>query len=530
MHAKGDRSRIDHLAARLRRGPDLQFLAKAGEVDQLAALGRSVAAAAPPSTGPSVLVLALRYMPDHLAYETVMAHALRMRGARVTLLNCGGGMPICEVGFAARAWPRPCDRCAAHTDRTVAGSTLDQLRLADNLPWGGDGRRAPAAGDPDPAALALASISIPWFLRAADPTSVPDAAPATEAFQVAVQGVAAAAERILDQVQPEIVVMLNGLFAAERTIREVALARGIRVVTYEISPRGGHLVFSQGIPAPEYDTTDLWLEVRDRPLTAAQESALDAQLLGRATGATAHETYFDAPRESLDELDLPPDTRVISLFTNMSWDSACIDHDVAYPSMLDWMADAVRAVDAVDDAVLVIRVHPAEERWGTRERAYDGLVARIGDMPANVRFVGPNQALSSYALAQASDLVLTYTTTVGLEAAACGVPVAVAGATHYRGRGFTHDLLEHDDLVRVVRSVRAPLTDEERDLARRYAFAFFFRAMLPLPPVQTAKGHVVSLPGDASEIAAGADPHVDWIIDRILDGGPFPLPEELAVR
>jgi hypothetical protein len=54
--------------------------------------------------------------------------------------------------------------------------------------------------------------------------------------------------------------------------------------------------------------------------------------------------------------------------------------------------------------------------------------------------------------------------------------------------------------------------------------------MLPLPPVQTAKGHVVSLPADASAIAAGADPHVDWIIDRILDGGPFHLPEELAVR
>ena len=39
-----------------------------------------------------------------------------------------------------------------------------------------------------------------------------------------------------------------------------------------------------------------------------------------------------------------------------------------------------------------------------------------------------------------SDLALVYTTTVGLEAANLGIPVAVAGATHYRGRGFTHDV------------------------------------------------------------------------------------------
>ena len=36
--------------------------------------------------------------------------------------------------------------------------------------------------------------------------------------------------------------------------------------------------------------------------------------------------------------------------------------------------------------------------------------------------------------------MLCYTTTVGLEAAVRGIPVAVAGETHYRGRGFTSDI------------------------------------------------------------------------------------------
>jgi hypothetical protein len=505
------------------------FLARAGDLDALQALGASVARWAPPVVGPRVLVLSLRYMPDHVAYETVLAQALRMRGAEVTLLNCAGGMPICEVGWARRAAPRPCDRCGFHTDRSVAATGLEQQRLADTLPWGGDPRRAPSGHDLDEQARALASISIPWFLRAADPASVPESADATADFQATVRGVAVAVERVLDAVRPEIVVMLNGLFAAERVMREAAMARGIRVVTYEIAPRVQHLVFSQDRPAPEYDTSAIWAAVRDLPLTPSQEQALDAQLHGRVAGETSHETYFTAPRDDLGELAIPASARIISLFTNLSWDSACLEHDIAYPSMLDWMAGAVRAMKGVEDAVLVLRVHPAEERWATRERAEDGLRARVGPLPDNVRFVGPAQPLSTYALAQASDLVLTYTTTVGLEAAVRGVQVAVAGETHYRGRGFTIDLSDHSDLVAAVRSPHGPLDPARRELARRYAFTFFFRSMLPFPPVHVTAGRVTRMARSAEQLASGADPHLDWIVDRVLDGKPFALPDDLAL-
>ena len=68
------------------------------------------------------------------------------------------------------------------------------------------------------------------------------------------------------------------------------------------------------------------------------------------------------------------------------------------------------------------------------------LATRLGRLPANVILVPPDQPLSSYGLLAVSDLVLGYTTTVGLEAAVRGIPVAVAAETHYRGRGFTTDI------------------------------------------------------------------------------------------
>lgn len=532
MHVRSTPGPVDRALALLRRRPDRWFLRGVSGRAALAELAADVGRVAPPATGPRVLVLALRYMPDHLAYETVIAQALRMRGADVTLLTCGGGMPICEVGWGREGFPRPCDRCGWQTDQVARRSGIRVLRLADTLPWGRDPRAAPVDGTGEDS-RALASVSAPWFLRAADPAAVPEGARAVRDFEVTVDGVLRAADTVLDDVRPDAVFMLNGLFAAERAIATRARARGLRVATYEIAPRAGMLVFSQDRPAPDYDTDAAWTDARDLPLTPEQDAALDAQLLGRVAGDTSHERYFDAPEDDTAvlrrELGIPDGSRVVSLFTNLSWDSACIDHDVAYPSMLDWMAGAVRAAEAQPDITLVIRVHPAELRWGTRERAEDGLRERVGDLPANVRFVGPGEALSSYALLELSDLVLAYTTTVGLEAAVRAIPVAVAGETHYRGRGFTTDLASHDDLVAAVAAPARRLSAGEVALARRYAFTFFFRSMLPLPPVSVTAGHVTSVATDAGALAPGADPYVDWICDRLLDGGRFTLPDPLAL-
>jgi hypothetical protein len=533
MHARGDTGVLDQAAALLRRRPDRRFLRRAGRLEELGTLSRDVDAVAPLASGARVLVLSLRYMPDHVAYEQVIAQALRLRGADVRLLTCGGGMPICEVGWARRGWPRPCDRCGWHTDQAISAAGLPAQRLADTLPWGRDARTAPTEPAGDPTTQRLADVSAPWFLRAADPASVPGSAPAIADFEVAVDGVRAAARRVLDAVRPDFVFMLNGLFAAERAVAEEARARGLRVATYEIAPRAGRLVFSQDAPAPEYDTGEAWEHARGLALDDAQAAALDVELLGRVAGRTSHERYFDAPEDDLaalrSELELSAETRIVSLFTNLSWDSACIGHDIAYTSMLDWMAGAVRAVAPLHDAALVIRVHPAEERWGTLERAEDGLRARVNELPGNVRIVGPAQPLSSYAIAELSDLVLTYTTTLGLESAVRGRRVAVAGETHYRGRGFTIDLDSHDDLVAALRAPSGPLPDEQCELARRYAFTFFFRTMLPLPPVEVQAGHVTRMPTRAAELVPGADPYVDFICDRLLDGGSFTLPDALVL-
>ena len=127
-----------------------------------------------------------------------------------------------------------------------------------------------------------------------------------------------------------------------------------------------------------------------------------------------------------------------------------------------------------------------------------------------------------------SKLVLAYTTTVGLEAAVRGIPVAVAAHTHYRGRGFTTDIANRADLERVIAAPPA-MTAEQVELARRYAFAFFFRLMIPFRQVVSEGGQLTHIPVSADDLMPGRDPLLDFVCDRILGGGDFHLPPELAL-
>jgi hypothetical protein len=525
---------IDRIISPFRRPLDRAWYVKSGRLRELERLGESASNSHGPVLGKRVLVLTLRMWTHHAAYEAVIAQALRLRGADVAMLTCGGGQPICEVGWGRRNDPRPCDRCGYFTDRAVRGGRFPLLRLADEFPWGRRPGRAPAEVDgahgASPPGAALASEA--WFVRSADIERTPDGPAVARDFDVAVAGVERAFGRILDRFEPDVVVALNGLFAAERAVRAVAAGRGVRVVTYEVAPRKDALVFGEAAPAPEMRMDELAEDQCSRPLLETESAALDALLAARVGGTGAHESYFEPQEHSAHairaSLGVTPQTKIISAFTNLVWDTALFGNEVGFESQFAWLACAAESVRGRDDAVLVVRVHPAESRWGTAQPAEAELAARVGELPSNVVVVRPDDSLSSYGLLEVSALALTYTTTVGLEAAVRGVPVAVAAKTHYRGRGFTTDIAGPVDLERAIADPPA-MTADQVELARRYAFAFFFRRMIPFTLVRSVEGRLAPLPTSADELLPGQDPYLDFICDRILSGGDFVLPSELAL-
>ncbi len=302
---------LDRALARARRPLDRAYERRALPLASMAELSADVGArlSRPPrARGPRILVASLRGWSTHNAYELLIAQALRLRGAQVALLTCGGGMPACELGWGRRAHPRPCDRCAWLTGRVVDVAGLRHYALGELLPWGADARRAPAQapgeGAVDP--YATSAISVVSLLKSTELEHVAGAREIVEDFAVAAGGVERAAGVILDEFAPTIVFMLNGLFAAERVIRELARAREIRCPTYELAPRGGTLVLSQSDAAPDYNVDRLWASVRDRPLEERQRAEVLALLNDRARGIGAHESYYEQTESDHDRLRRQP--------------------------------------------------------------------------------------------------------------------------------------------------------------------------------------------------------------------------------
>ncbi len=153
--------------------------------------------------------------------------------------------------------------------------------------------------------------------------------------------------------------------------------------------------------------------------------------------------------------------------------------------MEEWIVRTVQYFAGVPEIQLVIRIHPGEVL--THGTSMEDVVRNVlPELPENIRLIGPREEINTYDVMEIADFGLVYTTTVGLEMAMSGIPVVVAGNTHYRARGFTLDPDSWVNYYKILKPlVDAPakfrLTKEQTELAWRYAYNFFFEYPLPFP-------------------------------------------------
>ncbi len=176
---------------------------------------------------------------------------------------------------------------------------------------------------------------------------------------------------------------------------------------------------------------------------------------------------------------------VVLLATNVLGDSLTLGREIFSQSMEEWLERTLQYFAGKSEAQLVIRVHPGEVLIHGQSMA-DVIDRVLPSLPEHIHVIGPEEKVNTYDLIAAADLGLVYTTTVGLEMAMSGVPVIVAGETHYRNRGFT---LDPEGWVRYYKTIKAVLEEptlyrmekEQIDLAWAYAYRFFFDFPFPYP-------------------------------------------------
>lgn len=291
--------------------------------------------------------------------------------------------------------------------------------------------------------------------------------------------------------RPDVVIVPNGTIQEMGIVYRVACYLKIPTVTFEFGDQREHIWIAQNSEIMQHETGKLWESRGGEALDETQLQRLQNLFSARERAKTWENfarRWQDTPTEgdAVVRKKLGLDERpVVLLATNVLGDSLTLGRQVFNETMADWIVRTVRNFVERDDVQLVIRVHPGETlTHGTS--MVDVVKEALDEIPDHIHLVLPDDKINTYDIMDIADLGLVYTTTVGLEMAMRGIPVIVAGQTHYRDRGFTVDPETWDAYFNMLDSIlsdleSARLSQAQVELSWRYAYLFFFKFPKPFP-------------------------------------------------
>jgi hypothetical protein len=328
----------------------------------------------------------------------------------------------------------------------------------------------------------------------------------------------------------------HGIYVPHGVIGEVARSMAVRVVNWNPAYRRQSFIFSHGDTYHHTlmdEPTSAW---EDLSWDANREAELMTYLRSRWTGARDWITFNANPEERRDaiatQLGIDFSKPTIGLLTNVIWDAQLHYRANAFPNMMDWLLRTIDYFAKRPDLQLVIRVHPAEVSGAvpSRQPVIAEIEARYPTLPANVFVIPPESPISTYVTMLQCNAVIIYGTKTGVELTSERVPITVCGEAWIRNKGLTADARspqEYYDLLDRLPG-EGQLPPETVARARRYAYHFFFRRMIPLNTIAARTGLAASRMltyrvnvTELDQLRPGRDPGLDVICDGILKSTPF---------
>ena len=332
----------------------------------------------------------------------------------------------------------------------------------------------------------------------------------------------------------------HGIYIPHGVIGEVAREAGIRVANWNPAYRSRSFIFSHGDtyhhtlmdePVSAWETVS-WTEER--------EAELMAYLRSRWQGSQDWITFNANPEERAsaiaEAVGIDFSKPTVGLLTNVVWDAQLHYRANAFPNMIDWLVRTIEYFERRPELQLLIRVHPAEVSGAvpSRQPVMDEIRARFPVLPSNVFVIPPDSPVSTYVTMLQCNAVVIYGTKTGVELTSEGIPVIVAGEAWIRNKGLTADARSPAEYFALLDALPGPgrLPPEVVQRARRYAYHFFFRRMVPVNSIVPTTGvlarqrkYEINVKALA-ELGPGADPGLDVICDGVLTGSPFIYPAE----
>ena len=484
------------------------------------------------------------------AFAYLTACGLQVAGFPVVYFACNSGMSRCVLGtnWQDPVQPPPCQACISQSRRLFAHApTVDFSFQEDkSLRRSIDQRSVSELSEfVYPAAqevsnfknIPLGSLVLPSLRWAIRMHNLPDDEPTRYLFRefiLSAWQVAIEFESFLDQADPQIVIVFNGVLYPEATARWLAQNRGLRVVTHEVGFKPFSAFFT------DQQATAYPVNIPDGyELTVEQNQLLDEYLEERFQGKfTMAGLQFWPEIRQMDEDFIQKAKQfdqIVPLFTNVIFDTSQIHANTVFTDMFSWLDMVLVLIKKHPETLFVIRAHPDELRSGkqSRESVPEWITRNEVDKLQNVVFIGPKEYLSSYDLIQRSKFVMVYNSSIGLEATLMGKAVLCGGKARYTRYeivyfpGTPEDYQRQADIFLSAKR-EVEISEEHIINARRFMYFQQFKASLPFDKYleeHTTLGYVRLKPFSWRQLKVENSPTMQALIDGIIHEQPFQLSE-----
>lgn len=491
--------------------------------------------------------------------ESFLSVALTLRGARVHVLLCDRALPAClraekpevpdpnifrEYGFNQHRLCQECPELGRHIydplglqvhflGETISGASRLQARcIAAEVPFKDIERYRLNGWSVGEHAYA----GVLRYFASGNLNNEPDGEMVVRHYFEGALLTAFGVDALLRKHRFSAACFHHGIYSPQGVIGEMCRNAGVRVVNWNVAYRKRCFIFSHDDTYHHTlmdEPTKTW---EDLPWNAEMEREVMDYLKSRWQGTRDWIWFHEKPDEDAArftrELGVDPGKPIIGMLTNVMWDAQLHYRANAFPDMLTWAVKTIEYFAGRPDLQLLIRVHPAEIRGGLPSRQFilDEIKKVYPVLPKNVFAIPPDSPISTYAAMSQCDAVIIYGTKTGVELTSMGIPVIVGGEAWIRNKGLTLDASSPEEYVSLLERLplRKRLDDDTVRRARKYAYHFFFRRMIPLASIVQAENwppYKIDV-STLDQLLPGCDPGLDTVCSGILNGEPFTYPAE----
>lgn len=469
--------------------------------------------------------------PPHFETDLEIAQSHLDAGDQVTVIVCKGLLRSCDVNRHHRV--TQCARCIGRRRRGISVlSPHARLRVValSSLPGWSEEIELPARFDTieqlrgfeyhgfDAGYAVLSSVVS--MLRDPDPDLGMHQGTVQDLLRGSVQVFLAMVDH-LHREKVDRVYVYNGRYGLLRPVLRACQRAGVDCHTHERGHDTSHFTtFRNTLPHDidyvEREIRHVW---REAAVSGEREAVASNFFRQRAEGVMTSWYSFTAHQQAgLLPEGWDPNTRNVVAFTSSEDEFVAIGDQWTsglYPNQVDGLRRIIG--DGFSDGVvsrLFVRVHPNLK--GVDNASVRDVLALDGPM---VTVIPPESTVSSYALLKAADIVLTFGSSIGIEAVYWGTPSVLAGPCFYGGLGGTYNPRSHSELIDMLKSGLAP-KDPTPALMYGYYLATFGRPFRYFEPAGLFEGRFRGV-----ELTPGR-----WVslvirifklpgLGRLLDGG-----------